>query len=65
MPSRSSGERCGSRRHDGSAAPVSTDLLGRASRSEKELVDLTVAIGLMNAYNRMAIGFRNTPKAAV
>lgn len=32
---------------------------------EKELVDLTVAIGLMNAYNRMAIGFRNTPKAAV
>lgn len=31
---------------------------------EKELVDLTVAISLMNAYNRMAISFRNTPKAA-
>ena len=25
---------------------------------EKELVDLTIAIGLMNAYNRMAISFR-------
>lgn len=37
----------------------------RAVFGEKELVDLTVAIGLMNAYNRMAIGFRNTPKAAV
>jgi alkylhydroperoxidase family enzyme len=26
--------------------------------------DLTIAIGLMNAYNRLAIGFRNPPKAA-
>jgi hypothetical protein len=26
--------------------------------------DLTIAIGLMNAYNRLAIGFRNSPKAA-
>jgi len=33
--------------------------------SEKELVDLTIAIGLMNTYNRMAIGFRNQPKAAL
>ena len=24
----------------------------------------TIAIGLMNAYNRLAIGFRNPPKAA-
>ena len=32
---------------------------------EKELVDLTIAIGLMNAYNRLAIGFRNTPQAVV
>lgn len=32
---------------------------------EKELVDLTIAIGLMNAYNRMAISFRNTPQAVV
>lgn len=32
---------------------------------EKQLVDLTVAVGLMNAYNRMAISFRNTPHAAL
>jgi AhpD family alkylhydroperoxidase len=31
--------------------------------SEKELSDLTIAIGLMNAYNRMAISFRATPEA--
>ena len=31
----------------------------------RELVDLTIAIGLMNAYNRMAISFRNTPQAAI
>lgn len=33
--------------------------------NERELVDLTIAISLMNAYNRMAISFRNTPKAAL
>jgi AhpD family alkylhydroperoxidase len=33
--------------------------------STKELADLTIAIGLMNAYNRLAIGFRVPPKAAV
>src|SRR5215813_10961348 len=32
---------------------------------EKELVDLTISISLMNAYNRMAISFRNTPRAAL
>ncbi|QOZ25604.1 carboxymuconolactone decarboxylase family protein [Bradyrhizobium sp. CCBAU 51753] len=32
---------------------------------ERELVDLTIAVSLMNAYNRMAISFRNTPKAAI
>lgn len=31
---------------------------------EKELVDLTFAIGLINAYNRLAISFRNPPEAA-
>lgn len=31
---------------------------------EKQLADLTIAIGLMNAYNRMAISFRATPAAA-
>ena len=37
----------------------------RAAFDERELVDLTIAIGLMNAYNRMAISFRNTPQAAL
>ncbi|MBB3595217.1 AhpD family alkylhydroperoxidase [Rhizobium sp. BK529] len=32
--------------------------------NEKQLVDLTIAISLMNSYNRMAISFRNTPQAA-
>ena len=31
---------------------------------EKELVDLTIAIGLMNTYNRLAIGFRIPTAAA-
>ena len=30
----------------------------------KQLADLTIAIGLMNAYNRMAISFRAPPAAA-
>jgi AhpD family alkylhydroperoxidase len=37
----------------------------RAVFAERELVDLTIAISLMNAYNRMAISFRNTPQAAI
>lgn len=37
----------------------------RAVFNERELVDLTIATGLMNAYNRMAISFRNTPQAAL
>ena len=32
---------------------------------QKQLADLTIAIGLMNAYNRMAISFRAVPAAAV
>jgi AhpD family alkylhydroperoxidase len=35
----------------------------RSVFDERELVDLTIAIGLMNVYNRMAISFRNTPGA--
>jgi len=31
---------------------------------EKELVDLTIAISMMNAYNRLAISFRNVPEGA-
>jgi len=37
----------------------------RAMFDERELVDLTIAIGLMNTYNRMAISFRNTPLAVL
>ena len=37
----------------------------RAVFEERELVDLTIAISLMNAYNRMAISFRNTPQAVI
>jgi len=36
----------------------------RAVFSEKELADLTLAIGMMNVYNRMAISFRAVPQAA-
>jgi AhpD family alkylhydroperoxidase len=35
-----------------------------AEFSAKELADLTYAIGLMNAFNRLAISFRSTPAAA-
>ena len=30
---------------------------------EKVLADLTIAIGLINAYDRMAISFRAVPEA--
>ena len=33
--------------------------------NEKQLADLTIAISLMNSYNRMAISFRATPMALV
>jgi len=37
----------------------------KAVFDDKELADLTIAIGLMNAYNRLAIGFRTTPLAVI
>lgn len=37
----------------------------RALFDERETVELTLAIGLMNAYNRMAISFRKVPQAAL
>ena len=37
----------------------------RVQFDEKELVDLTLAISLMNAFNRMAISFRNQPQGAI
>ena len=35
-----------------------------AEFSDKELADLTYAIGLMNAFNRLGVTFRSTPAAA-
>jgi AhpD family alkylhydroperoxidase len=43
--------------------PDSAYEAARAVFNEKEIVDLTIAISLMNAYNRMAISFRNSPQA--
>jgi AhpD family alkylhydroperoxidase len=43
--------------------PESAYKAARSVFDEKQLVDLTIAIGLMNTYNRMAISFRNTPQA--
>jgi PAS domain-containing protein len=40
-----------------------TRLDAAAMFDQKQLADLTIAIGLMNAYNRMAISFRATPAA--
>lgn len=37
--------------------------VARSVFTEKELVDLFIAIALMNAYNRIAIGFRTPPRA--
>ena len=42
-------------------APDSAYAAASAEFDDKELVDLTLAIGVMNAYNRLAISFRNTP----
>jgi rhodanese-related sulfurtransferase len=36
----------------------------RGHFSDKELADLTIAVALMNAYNRLAVGFRTPPAAA-
>jgi len=45
------------------AVPDSDFEAARDVFEERELVDLTIAIGLMNTYNRMAISFRATPEA--
>jgi alkylhydroperoxidase family enzyme len=36
----------------------------KAHFSEKEIVDLNIAIGLMNTYNRMAISLKKLPASA-
>jgi alkylhydroperoxidase family enzyme len=35
----------------------------RAAFNDKELADLTYAIALMNAFNRLGVGFRMRPPA--
>jgi AhpD family alkylhydroperoxidase len=45
--------------------PDSAYKAARSVFDEKQLVDLTIAISLMNSYNRMAISFRNTPQAVL
>jgi AhpD family alkylhydroperoxidase len=45
--------------------PDSVYEAARGVFDEKQLVDLTIAISLMNSYNRMAISFRNTPQAVL
>lgn len=47
------------------AVPDADYEAARKAFSEKELVDLTIAIGLMNTYNRMAISFRRKPRAVL
>ena len=45
--------------------PDDAYMAARQVFDEKQLVDLTIAISLMNSYNRMAISFRNTPQAVL
>jgi AhpD family alkylhydroperoxidase len=46
------------------AVPEADFKAAHAQFGDSALVDLTIAISLMNAYNRLAISFRTTPKAA-
>jgi len=46
-------------------APDEAFLAARKEFTEKELADLTLAIGLINTYNRMAISFRRGPESHV
>lgn len=46
------------------AVPKSEFKMALEVFGERDLVDLTIAIGLMNTYNRLAISFRSTPQAA-
>lgn len=44
--------------------PDSDYVAAAAEFNDKELTELTYAIGLMNAFNRFGISFRTTPAAA-
>ncbi|EJN19909.1 alkylhydroperoxidase AhpD family core domain-containing protein [Pseudomonas sp. GM78] len=46
------------------AVPDAIYQAAAAMFSEKELADLTYAIALMNAFNRLGVAFRSTPAAA-
>lgn len=46
-------------------APDADYAAAAAVFNERELADLTIAISVMNAYNRLGIGFRKPPKALV
>jgi len=46
-----------------SGVPDAAYQAARTVFDEREIADLTIAISLMNAYNRMAISFRKTPQA--
>jgi AhpD family alkylhydroperoxidase len=46
---------------DGHGIPDSVYEQARAELSEKEISDLTFAIGIINFFNRLNIGFPNTP----
>ena len=46
-----------------SGVPDSAFEAAAAVFGEKKLADLTIAVSVMNAYNRMAISFRATPMA--
>jgi alkylhydroperoxidase family enzyme len=45
----------------GNQVPDEAFLAAQEEFSDKELSDLTLAIGLINIYNRMAISFRRAP----
>ncbi|BBP76316.1 carboxymuconolactone decarboxylase family protein [Pseudomonas gingeri NCPPB 3146 = LMG 5327] len=47
-----------------SGVPDADYAAAAAEFSDKELADLTYAIGLMNAFNRFGVTFRSTPVAA-
>lgn len=45
-------------------APDAVFSQAQAEFSDKEIADLTITIGLMNAYNRLAIALRKLPDSA-
>jgi AhpD family alkylhydroperoxidase len=49
----------------GNQVPDDAFLAAQEEFSDKELADLTLAVGLINAYNRMAISFRRAPASLV